>query len=148
MSGYKKTASRQFFFCDRFRFGKNDDIGFILNSIPMSQNENVAPYIELARYLKSHGHDEQSIRTRLLEKGASSETCDLILNQFKKLSYAKRRGRGVTLVFIGGIILVVGFALTFLLFHTNSAISYVMYGLTTLGTITLLVGVVDIFGLK
>lgn len=104
-------------------------------------------WIGEAQRLTAMGIDKSDIERKLNEMGADATVVETIMAQLKKIHYAKRRSRGVILFFIGAVILVVGFVITFLLFHSGDSMQWAMYGLTTLGTAILFFGIVDIFGL-
>lgn len=102
--------------------------------------------LDLARTLLEKGVELDHIRKQTLSSGVSEAETEEIMKTIKFLYYSKRRKRGFRNVFIGSFILVFGFLITLVLFHSNTSINYAMYTLTIAGAILLLWGMADIMG--
>ena len=102
--------------------------------------------VTIASTLQDTGKDADTIRQALSASGADEQTQESIIHQIKTLHYLRRRKRGFMFGAAGSIILIVGFFLTVFLFHQGSSFNLIMYGMTSLGAILLLVGMVDILG--
>ncbi|HTL81286.1 MAG TPA: hypothetical protein VL651_06260 [Bacteroidia bacterium] len=96
--------------------------------------------------LYEKGIEFSMIISTLEQAGAGEELRQEILLEIKNIHYSRRKNRGFKLVFAGALILIFGFILTVILFHSGSGINYAMYGLTTIGIILLLWGMIDILG--
>lgn len=99
-----------------------------------------------AQELLDAGKDLDSIRNALNASGTDNETLELIIHQIKSRKYLRRRKRGFVIGAIGSGILIIGFFLTVFLFHHGSSFNAVMYGMTSVGVILLLIGMVEIMG--
>jgi len=111
----------------------------------MTSNKGFAHYLNLAQYLKKYGHNDESIRSKLKDQGAEDETIDILFGQLEKQRHGHRRVKGVNLVFAGGIVLVIGFLLTYLFYDSGETMHYVMYSFTSIGIILMSWGLVYIF---
>jgi hypothetical protein len=60
--------------------------------------------------------------------------------------YARKRSRGIKWIAYGSFLLLTSFILTVFLFHKNASIDVVMYGLTSVGIVMLMIGLVDLIG--
>lgn len=94
----------------------------------------------------ARGVEDHHIESNLAKEGAHENVVKHILGELKALNLIRRRKRGFKLIFIGSFLLVFGFLLTLLLFHSNVCINYAMYGLTMTGIVLLLWGMVDLMG--
>lgn len=111
----------------------------------MTSNKGFAHYLHLTQYLKKYGHDDDSIKAKLKDQGADEQTIETLFSQLEKQRQGHRRIKGVNLVFAGGIILIIGFLLTYLFYDSGETMHYVMYSFTTLGIVILGWGLVMIF---
>lgn len=89
-----------------------------------------------------HDHIEENLR----KAGAPDELIRVIIGEIKEVNRIRRKKRGFKLVFAGCFLLVFGFLITLALFHSNTGMQYAMYGLTTLGIVLLLWGMIDLMG--
>ncbi|HMT30373.1 MAG TPA: hypothetical protein PKD91_13955 [Bacteroidia bacterium] len=112
----------------------------------MVQEQNLELLLDEAKKMIDQGREKSQVKQNLISMGASEETIETILNQIKSLNYLKRRKRGFILGICGSILLIVGFALTVIFFHKNMSIDFVMYGMTSVGVILLVAGLVEIIG--
>lgn len=113
--------------------------------VTMNQAEFQA-FREIAIDHQDRGVEHHHIEATLTSKGAHPEAIKEILREIKTMELIRRKKRGFKLVLAGSLFLVFGFLITLALFHTSVSISYSMYGLTTLGVVLLLWGMVDIMG--
>src|SRR6187397_274933 len=112
----------------------------------MEPKPNIEIYFIKTQQLLDEGLDYESIRKLLAESGADEVTVATIIGQVKSNSFLKRRKRGLILGLTGSVFLVVGFILTVLFYHSGISIDYVMYGMTSLGAILLLAGLIEVLG--
>ncbi|HEX5002035.1 MAG TPA: hypothetical protein VFW78_06035 [Bacteroidia bacterium] len=103
-------------------------------------------YLNLAVEKSRTGNDFSTIRSALLSAGADDSTADTIVGQLKSAHYLRRRKRGFVLTAVGSFMLLTGFLLTVFLFHHNSDFNTVMYGMTSVGVLLLLLGMVLVLG--
>ena len=112
----------------------------------MDPNSNIEHYFIKAQQLLDEGLDYESVRKFLAKSGADDVTIATIMGQVKSNSFLKRRKRGLVLGLTGSVFLGVGFILTVLFYHSGISINYVMYGMTSLGAILLLAGMIEVLG--
>ena len=103
-------------------------------------------YTTLASNLFKEGKDADSVRTELAGAGAAEDVIQSIISQLQSQNFLKRRKRGIAMGVTGSVLLLIGFVLTVIFFHSGVSINYVMYGLTSLGVILLMAGMVDVLG--
>ena len=111
-----------------------------------SQPHSFDKLLQSAEELLNAGKDNEDIRKALQAAGADQSTLDSIISQIRSLRYLRRRKRGFIIGAIGSGILIVGFFLTVILFHHGSSFNAIMYGMTSIGVIMLLIGMVEIMG--
>jgi len=92
------------------------------------------------------GHTTDEIRQRLISRGLEMALVDEMVYTIKEVRMKRRRSRGLIFTGIGAVVLVLAFAVTFLLhmYDMNTGIS--LYGMTTLGVTLLFIGMVFFFG--
>ena len=112
----------------------------------MEPTKNIEHFLIQANQLLQEGKEFETIRQHLHASGADELTVDTIIRQIKSLSYLKRRKRGFILGLTGSILLIVGFILTVIFYHSGVSIHYVMYGMTSVGVILLIAGLVEVIG--
>ena len=103
-------------------------------------------FLKLAQELLDAGKDNEDIRKTLESSGADTTTLDSIISQIRAIRYLKRRKRGFVIGAIGSGILIIGFLLTVIMFHSGSSFNAVMYGMTSIGVIMLLIGMIEVLG--
>lgn len=89
--------------------------------------------------------------TEVIEKHLSQKTDDIVLitvviTEAKKEYYAQMRKEGLPKVAIGSVLIVVGFLITCLNFHSNKSFDFAMYGLTSFGIIFVFWGLFKMIG--
>ncbi|MBL7828414.1 MAG: hypothetical protein JNJ57_17410 [Saprospiraceae bacterium] len=67
-------------------------------------------------------------------------------NLISKEKHKRLFQRGIVCLGIGAALLVISFAINFLMFHSDQFSSVVMYALTTIGAVMMTKGMVDILG--
>lgn len=103
-------------------------------------------WFQLAHSLYKKGHSDEEIILQLREKGAMESRLSEILQQVKSSLSAKRRSTGFICCGIGIFLLVIGCMFTLFLFNNGGNIRLVMYGLTSIGLVITLKGMVDLLG--
>jgi len=99
-----------------------------------------------AESLRKRGCNHNEISMRLLEKGISEKLVTEIIEKLKTQRNQHKRSVGFACCGIGVILLVAGCMLTLFLFNTGSNIKFAMYGLTTIGVVLTIKGLIDIMG--
>ncbi|MCC6373170.1 MAG: hypothetical protein IT236_19355 [Bacteroidia bacterium] len=89
--------------------------------------------------------------TEMIEKHLSQKTDDIVLitvviTEAKKDHYAQMRKEGIPKIAIGSVLIVVGFAITCLNFHSNKSFDFAMYGLTSFGILFVFWGLFKMLG--
>lgn len=101
---------------------------------------------QLAHSLYSRGCNDEEVTVQLREKGAAETLLHDIIEQVKKFRLSKRRSTGFACCGIGILLLVVGCMLTFFLYNNGGNIRFAMYGLTSLGVVFTIKGMIDLLG--
>ncbi|MBS1577852.1 MAG: hypothetical protein JST09_21310 [Bacteroidetes bacterium] len=99
-----------------------------------------------AESLRKRGHNSEEIILQLRDKGAPDTVITETIEKMKALRMDRKRRMGFIYCGIGIFLLVAGCMITFLLFSYGNDIRLVMYGLTSLGVIVTLKGLVDLMG--
>lgn len=102
-------------------------------------------HTEYALELYNQGFNEKSIREELSSKGVDESQISEIVETIKKLRHARDMKRGFRLIFIGSIILVVGFVVNVLCFHAGLPLHLLMYASTISGLVICLIGAKYLF---
>lgn len=100
----------------------------------------------LADSLQKRGHNFEDIMLKLRDNGAAENVITETIEKLKALRMDRKRQAGFIFCGIGVFLLVASCLITFLLFNYGGNIRWVMYGLTSLGVIVTLKGLVDLFG--
>lgn len=112
----------------------------------MEPTNHIDQYLTQAKQLMLEGKEFESVKAHLTASGADEVTVETIIHQIRTHSYLKRRKRGFFLGLAGATLLLLGFILTVIFYHSGISIHYVMYGMTSLGVILLVAGLVEIIG--
>ncbi len=107
------------------------------------ENGNEEVFNKAMKYYKE-GYPVKTIHSILHKEGIEEMALTEALCRIKLISYKKRKGRGVTLMIAGGIILLTGFIMTVFLFHANHNFDIFMYGFTIIGTLILGYGAYEV----
>ena len=109
-------------------------------------NAQPEPLLQLATNLFKQGYTTEEITSQLRIKGATDNLLQQALDEIKTQRLARRRNNGFIWCAVGIFLLVAGFTLTFILYSTGQNIRVVMYGLTSIGIIVVIKGLIDLFG--
>jgi len=112
----------------------------------MEHTRNIEHLLEEANKLIETGKVTDDVRRTLGASGVDSETIEIIIHQLRSQQFLKRRKRGFLLGAIGSVMLLVGFILTVIFFHAGISFQYVMYGMTSIGVLLLIAGMVEVVG--
>lgn len=110
---------------------------------------NANPFNELiqkASLLQQQGLSHDEITLQLRQQGAPENLLQEIVGELKKIKLLRKRNTGFACCSIGVVLLVVGCMLTLFLYDSGASIKFAMYGLTTIGVIFSMKGLVDIMG--
>lgn len=100
----------------------------------------------LATHLLEKGENAQSIESALSEKTDDIVLITVVIKEARNAYYAELRKQGFRLIFIGCIIGLSGFLITFFNFNTSRSIDFAMYGLTSAGLGIVFWGLFKILG--
>lgn len=112
----------------------------------MTSDSTFEMHFEQVEKWLAQGQTRDYIHQKLVEAGLVEEKASALVDSIVNERVSKHRQRGIILILVGSVLLVLGFLLTVFLFHANASIDLVMYGLTSVGILILLKGLVDIFG--
>jgi hypothetical protein len=113
--------------------------------MPLKDEHSDELYL-FAKQMAERDPDFNFIKECVFEKCRNRELANEIVDQVRMVFYAKKRKSGLPKLGIGCILLVVGFVLTVINYHSNESFAFVMYGFTSFGLILLFWGLYDIFG--
>ncbi|MCU0433352.1 MAG: hypothetical protein MUC87_07870 [Bacteroidia bacterium] len=112
----------------------------------MTQTDHIQQYWPEVLELLGEGENNDAIIAHLHKKGVDEATITALVDLIRKERYAIRRRRGVKLMLAGAVMLLLGFIITLAFVYSDKSIDYVMYGMTTVGIIIFLWGVVEVLG--
>ena len=113
----------------------------------MSSKEEASESLYLlAREMAERDPDFRHILEHLVEKCGNQALASEIVDQVRSVYYAKKRKSGLSKMGIACVLLVVGFVVTVINFHSNESFTLVMYGFTSAGLLLLFWGLYDMFG--
>jgi hypothetical protein len=109
--------------------------------------ETVQPagFLQFAASLYKKGLNFEEISVQLRQQGAPEHALQDIFQQVKNLRIAKKRNAGFFWCGIGVFLIVFGCLLSLFLYNSGN-IRLAMYGLTSLGVIFTMKGLIDILG--
>ena len=93
-----------------------------------------------AQNLIEQGKSLAEIETGLLNSGHSIEDVAAVVAQLKQLQYRKQSRSGILLIALGVIFCVTGFIAVVTLAHPDAAFNFALYGMTGLGSTSILGG--------
>lgn len=88
----------------------------------------------------------EQITVQLKEKGVPENLLQEAIHHLKQLRLNRKRNTGFACCGIGVALLVIGCMITIMLYSSGGDIKWAMYGLTSLGVIFTLKGLVDLLG--
>lgn len=100
---------------------------------------------ELLQLLREGKSDEQ-IRAALIARHGDTHVVPELMREVGKLRSSRNMSLGLAIVLSGALILLVSFIMAILRFHSNDSLSFVLYGLTSLGILVVFFGLMKIFG--
>lgn len=113
----------------------------------MNSKDNINKELfDYALDLMRHKPDFEMIEIKLATKTENNDQINEIIKQLKKIRHEERRKTGLQKLALGSVLLVVGFLITAVNFHSNQSFTLVMYGFTTIGISLMLWGVYEIIG--
>jgi uncharacterized integral membrane protein len=103
-------------------------------------------YYHLAKAMHERNDDYETITKKLMDHGLDQSMVDGIVKQVKEEYNKKKHQRGLVVLLVGLVVLLVSFVLTCINFHSNESITYVMFGISSVGLIIMFFGLYDLFG--
>jgi hypothetical protein len=104
------------------------------------------PVQDELRKMISKGDETEKILNFLLNAGIDPQSASEMIIRERGAHLKKRRQRGFILGAAGSAMLLIGFLLTVIFFHSGVNFHFVMYGLTSVGAILLMAGLVEVIG--
>lgn len=111
----------------------------------MEQRLTFDEHLNNAKMMLEQGHANDFIESQLNKGGADSITMSEVLMQIKHLRNAKRTQTGGKLILSGVALMGLGFIVSFFLLDSGTLLAFALYGLTSIGVILLVAGLVMIF---
>ncbi|MBI1782863.1 MAG: hypothetical protein HYR66_16085 [Sphingobacteriales bacterium] len=109
-------------------------------------NVTIEQYLPEVFQLRKQGMELSQILLQLEKQNLSTETVNAIIQQWKKIYYAKKRNQGFIYVGVGTFLMVFSFLLSVFLFYSDNSIEWALYGITFVGLSLTFKGMVDILG--
>jgi hypothetical protein len=109
-------------------------------------SEQPESLVQLAINLSRKGYTAEEIATQLRVKGATDNQLQQAIDEVKDLRLARSRKSGFIWCGIGTFLLVSGCMITFIQFTNGQNIRIAMYGLTSIGIVAIIKGLIDLFG--
>lgn len=107
--------------------------------------QNKELLLEKALDLLAHGTSLDDIEIAFIKQALPEELIAEVMRDLKHHIHKQNLKAGRSLILSGCIVMVFGFVLTCVKFHSNESVNIVMYGFTTLGICILFVGLYKIF---
>jgi len=118
----------------------------VIHLVIMQNKEEYKLCYNLAKELFDRGKSWKEIEEDLSKYGAEETLIFGIIKELKEDHFLKKRKRGFAIILVGSVILLLSFILTCMNFHANESITYVMFGISSVGLIVVFIGLFDIFG--
>lgn len=112
----------------------------------MQDSVEYVKYYHYAKILLDRDDNFSVIEQKLAEKLTDNAMVAEIIKNLKEEYYRKKHNRGRIVMLIGLVILLISFVLTCVNFHNNQSITYVMFGISSVGLIVIFFGLYDLFG--
>lgn len=100
----------------------------------------------MTRSLLSRGTETDMLEKHLLQKTDDIVLIAVVIKEARKDYYAILRKEGLAKIALGSILIVVGFLITCLNFHSNKSFDFAMYGLTSIGILFVFWGLFKMIG--
>lgn len=88
----------------------------------------------------------EELEKKLLQKTNDQELISEIIKELKREIHSRKLKNGSVKLGVGAVLLIIGFLITCVNFHSNTSFSFIMYSFTTLGLILMFWGLYDIIG--
>lgn len=102
--------------------------------------------LQLAISLSRKGFSTEEIATQLRINGAADNLVQQAIDEVKQMRLARKRNTGFFCCGIGTFLLVSGCMITFIQYSSGQNIRIAMYGLTSIGVVAIIKGLIDLFG--
>lgn len=109
-------------------------------------SEQPESLLQLAISLSRKGYSTEEIATQLRIKGATETLLQQAVDEVGKFRLNRRRSTGFIWCGIGTFLLVSGCMITFIQYSNGQNIRIAMYGLTSIGVVAIIKGLIDLFG--
>ncbi len=109
-------------------------------------SEQPESLLQLAISLSRKGYSTEEIASQLRINGATETLLQKAIDEVKQLRLTSRRNTGFIWCGIGTFLLVSGCMITFIQYNSGQNIRIAMYGLTSIGVVAIIKGLIDLFG--
>ena len=99
---------------------------------------------DLAKMVREGSTDEQ-IRHAMVDRFGDGPAVAQLMQEVKKLRAAKSTATGLIFILVGVVILLSSFVLSFMHVYSNQSLTFVLYGLTTVGILVVFFGLMKVF---
>ena len=99
-----------------------------------------------AKDLAKRNIDYDEIKKQLSERTDDPLIVVEIIQQIKKIQYAIHRKNGLIKIGFGALLLLLGFLITCINFHSNQSFTSIMYSTSTIGLALIFWGLYDVMG--
>ena len=100
---------------------------------------------DMARLVRD-GKTDAEIRSLLIMQYQDGPAVNQLMQEVKKLRIAQSTSVGLGFILAGALVLFVSCMLAIMRFHSGSSLSFVLYGLTSIGILIIFIGLMKIFG--
>ncbi|MBL7911564.1 MAG: hypothetical protein JNJ41_10960 [Bacteroidia bacterium] len=114
--------------------------------MPIKKNDIWENLMVIANECYSKGIDYNEIHKILLNTHDDEAMVYAVIKKLKSEHYAEKAKEGRKFLLIGFLLIIVGFIITCINFHSNQSIAFAMYGLTTAGLVFVFYGLYKIIG--
>jgi hypothetical protein len=111
----------------------------------METTDTIHDTFEKANALFKQGYDDTNIAAKLKAEGVEEHTLQEIMIRIKQLRNRKRTHNGSLMIVLGVLLSGIGFISCVMLAESNTSISFFLYGLTSLGALIIIAGLIFIF---
>lgn len=95
---------------------------------------------------RQRGMDFNAVQQHLLTLSNDEELVLAVMKKIKSAHYAESTKVGVKFIMVGLVLLLVGFIMACVNYHSNQSINFAMYGVTSAGLINLCFGLYKVIG--
>jgi cytochrome c-type biogenesis protein CcmH/NrfF len=91
------------------------------------------------------GRSDEQIHQAMVDRFGDGPAVAQLMQEVKKLRAAKNTATGLIFILAGVVILLSSFVLSFMHVYNNQSLTFVLYGLTTIGILVVFFGLMKVF---